>query len=174
MFNFDFHFNICELAKHYHSSFSLSTSHSITSFTFVHFDVCGHILITSLFGLCYCGTFVDDFSRATWTTWIYLLKSKNECFSMFKLFYKLVKTQFDTKLKVFCSDNGEEYMFNIFSSYISQCGIFHHTTCLGTPEQMESLRDRTVIFSTLFVPCYSICIFSKFSRLEPFRLLLFL
>jgi len=31
-------------------------------------------------------------------------------FSVFKMFYKMVQTQFNTTIKIVCSDNGGEYM----------------------------------------------------------------
>lgn len=71
-------------------------------------------LVISLFGYRYFVIFVTDYSRAIWN---YLLKSKNEVLLIFQ-FYKLVETQFDTKLKVFYTDNGGEYMSHAFSSYL--------------------------------------------------------
>lgn len=122
----------CELAKHCRSSYTLSSNKSTSSFVVVHSDVWVSAPVTSLFGFCYFVTFVDDFSRATW---VYLLKSKSEVFSVFQLFHKMVETQFDTKLKVLHLDSGGEYISNTFSSYLVSHGVIHCTNCPHTPEQ---------------------------------------
>lgn len=66
---------------------------------------------------------------------MYLLHSKHEVFSAFKLFHKIIDTQFDSKIRVLHSDNREEYLSSTFSFYLSQYDILHQTTCLGTLEQ---------------------------------------
>lgn len=90
----------------------------------------GSILVAYVFGFRYFVTFVEDYSR---TTWIYLLKYNHKVFSAFQLFYDLVKTQFNTKIKVPHSDNGGEYLSYTFTYYLSQHGIFHQTMCPNTP-----------------------------------------
>lgn len=60
----------------------------------------------SLFGFCYFVTFVDHCSR---TTWVYLLKDKNDVFFFLpvKSFIHLISTQFDVKICIFCLDDIE-------------------------------------------------------------------
>lgn len=89
---------------------------SSTPFSLVHSDVWGPAPVASLFGFCYFVIFIDDYFRAIW---IYLLKLQSGIFLVFQLFHKLVKTQFDTKVKVLRSNNGGEYMSNAFTSYLS-------------------------------------------------------
>lgn len=101
----------------------------MSPFSVVHSNVWGPAPITYLFGFCYFVTFVDDFCK---TTWVYLLKSNSEVFSIFPVFHKMVETQFDTKVKILHSDNGGEYMSGAFSSYLTIHGIIHHTTCPHT------------------------------------------
>jgi hypothetical protein len=55
----------------------------------VYSDVCGPMRTTSMGGAKYFVTFIDDFSRKVW---LYVLKTKDECFIRFKKFKALVKT----------------------------------------------------------------------------------
>ena len=49
-------------------------------------------------------TFIDDYTRVTW---VFLLKDKSDAESVFKKFYTMVQTQFQTQIKIFWSDNGK-------------------------------------------------------------------
>lgn len=60
---------------------------------------------------------------------------------MFKDFHNLVTKNFDSKIQTLRSDNGTEYMSNIISQYLTTHGIFHQTTCVGTPQQ-NGVADR--------------------------------
>lgn len=46
---------------------------------------------------------MDDYSRVMW---LYLLKHKSDVSVVFKSFYAMVCTQFNTKLQILRSDNG--------------------------------------------------------------------
>lgn len=59
--------------------------------------------VDSFNGYKYFVTYIDDYSR---TTWLYLLKSKSEVFTMFKEFSNIVSNQFNSKIKTLRSDNG--------------------------------------------------------------------
>ena len=73
----------------------------------IHSDVWGPSPVASLLGYRWFVTFIDCHSRVTW---VYLLKAKNEVFSCFQSFHKMVRTQFDANIKVLRSDNGTEYI----------------------------------------------------------------
>lgn len=47
----------------------------------------------------------------------------------------MIDTQFDFKIRILRSDNGNEHMSSTFSSSLTQSSILHQTTCLGTPKQ---------------------------------------
>lgn len=68
----------------------------MTPFSFVHSDVWGPAPLVSLFSFRYFMTLVDEYLR---TTWVYLLKSMHEFFSIIQLLHKLVKIQFDINTK---------------------------------------------------------------------------
>jgi hypothetical protein len=42
--------------------------------------------------------FIDDYSK---TTWVYLLKDKSDVLSIFQMFHKFVRTQFNVSIKIF-------------------------------------------------------------------------
>jgi Integrase core domain/GAG-pre-integrase domain len=123
---------ICKMAKQAKLPFSLSTSKTLSPFELVHSDVWGPAPLMSYNGFKYFVLFIDDFSR---TTWLYLLRSKDEVFDSFIEFTSRIKTQYDGKIKIFRSDNGTEFVNNKFLTFFKENGIIHQTTCVNTPEQ---------------------------------------
>jgi transposase InsO family protein len=104
----------------------------VNPFMVIHSDVWGPSPVTSLLGYHWFVTFIDCHSRVTW---VYLLKAKNEVFSCFQSFHKMVRTQFDANIKVLRSDNGTEYIDGTFRAYLNNSGILFQTSCVGTPQQ---------------------------------------
>jgi hypothetical protein len=51
------------------------------------------------------------------------------------MFHKIVQTQFNTNIKIVCSDNGGEYMSGDLGMYFREEGIIHQTMCVDTPQQ---------------------------------------
>ena len=60
------------------------------------------------------------------------MKHKSEVVRWFQDFHKLVATQFEAKIRILRSDNGTEYVNREVDAYISEHGIIHQTTCVGT------------------------------------------
>ncbi|GJT32897.1 putative RNA-directed DNA polymerase [Tanacetum coccineum] len=98
----------------------------------VHLDLWGPYKVTSRDGFRYFLTVVDDFSRAVW---IFLLKNKTEVFDNMTIFYNIIHTQFNKKIKIFRSDNGTEFVNQKFTSFCESHGILHQTSCSYTPQQ---------------------------------------
>ena len=66
------------------------------------------------------------------------MKTKSEVQNILTVFYNLVETQFETKIKCVRSDNGLEFkMTNFFNSK----GIMHQVSCVETPQQ-NSIVER--------------------------------
>nr|KYP55041.1 Retrovirus-related Pol polyprotein from transposon TNT 1-94 [Cajanus cajan] len=107
----------------------LQYSVSNKCFDLIHVDLWGPYSIPFVHGHKYFLTIVDDHSRYTW---IFPLKLKSETSKILQNFVSLIKTQFDSVIKVIRSDNGTEFCMNDF--YASK-GIIHHTSCAYTPEQ---------------------------------------
>jgi transposase InsO family protein len=121
-----FQCEICELSKHHRVSFYPSINKSDALFVLVHTDVWGPSRVVSLSGYRWFVSFIDDFSR---TSWVYLLKDTSDVFSVFQMFHKMVQNQFNTSIKIVCSDNGGEYMSGNLGMYFREQGIIHQTTC---------------------------------------------
>ena len=69
------------------------------------------------------------------TNQLYLMKNKDEVFSVFCSFHEMVKTQYFATIPILRSDNGGEYMHRDFKNYFSRHGLIHETTCPQTPQQ---------------------------------------
>ncbi|GJV18940.1 putative RNA-directed DNA polymerase [Tanacetum coccineum] len=123
---------ICQKAKQTREPFPLSDHVSTEIGELVHLDLWGPYKVTSRDGFRYFLTIVDDFSRAVW---VFLLKNKTEVFDNIMVFYNLIHTQFNKKVKNFRSDNGTEFVNNNFTRFCENHGILHQTSCSNTPQQ---------------------------------------
>ena len=112
--------------------FNNSVSHALSSFDLIHSDVWGPSPISTPRGSCYFVIFVDEFSRYTW---IYLFKNHSELYQIYCDFTKMLETQFSKPIKVFKSDNAQEYKAYEFSSTLHQFGTVSHSSCAGTSQQ---------------------------------------
>ena len=96
----------CQFGKQTALPFNNSVSHALSSFDLIHYDVWGPSPISTPGGSRYFVIFVDDFSRYTW---IYLFKNRSELYQIYRDFTKMIETQFSKSIKVFRSDNAQEY-----------------------------------------------------------------
>ncbi|KAL9420128.1 hypothetical protein AB3S75_037830 [Citrus x aurantiifolia] len=127
-----FQCDICQLAKYHRASFPIQPYKASKPFTLIHSDVWGPSRTFTNSGKRWFITFIDDHTRLSW---VYLLKEKSEAEHVFKNFYNMVETQFQTKIQVFRSDNGKEYFNQILGSFFLEKGIVHHSSCNDTPQQ---------------------------------------
>ena len=130
--NLDFKCETCILAKSHRVSYPLSFNKSQMPFELIHSDVWGPSPKSTISGVRWFVIFVDDCTRMTW---LYLMKNKDEVFSVFCSFHEMVKTQYSTTICILRSDNGGEYMHRDFKNYFSRHGLIHETTCPQTPQQ---------------------------------------
>ena len=79
----------------------------------------------------YFVTFIDDYSHCTW---LFLMKTQAELFSIFQKFHDEDRTQFNTSIRILRSDNAKKYLFGPFSSFMSSHGILHQSSCAYTPQ----------------------------------------
>lgn len=98
----------------------------------IHSDVWGPSRVTTQSGKSWFITFIDDHTRVTW---VFLLKEKSEAEMVFKNFYNMIQTQFQTKIKIFRSDNGKEFFNQVLGSFFGEKGIIHQSSCPYTPQQ---------------------------------------
>jgi hypothetical protein len=128
----DFICETCVMAKSHRTTFHLSNSKTNLPFSLVHSDVWGPAPISTLNGMRWFVTFVDDCTRMTW---LYQFKRKSEVCSIFRMFHQMVTTQFGIPIKVLRSDNGKEYIKQELLDFMHSVGIIHQTTCTDSPQQ---------------------------------------
>ena len=99
---------------------------------------------------------MDDFSIYTW---IYLFKNRSELYQIYHDFTEMIETQFSKPIKVFRSNNAQEYKAHEFTSILHQFGIVPHSSCAGTSQQngrvecklrhiLDVVRATTIVAST--------------------------
>ena len=123
----------CQLGKHTLVSFPKRLDQRTKSpFELVHTDIWGPSRAESTLGFRYFVTFIDDYSRCTW---LFLMKTRAELFSIFQKFHTKIRTQFNTSIHILRSDNAKEYLSASVCSLMSSHGILHQSSCAYTPQQ---------------------------------------
>ncbi len=139
----------CLEGKQHRTPFPVGTRRAAGPLDLLHSDVCGKMGNPSLSGSEYFVTFIDSYSHYTW---VYVLKRKDQVFECFLKWKALVENFTGWQLKVLRTDNGGEYMSQMFKEHLSKHGIRHETTVPKNPEQngtaermnrtlMESVRS---------------------------------
>ena len=101
-------------------------------FKLVHTDFWGPSRSTSTLGFRYFVTFINNYSRCTW---LFLMKTQVELFSIFQKFHAEIRTQFNTSICILRSNNAKEYFSTSFSTFMSSHGILQLSSCAYTPQQ---------------------------------------
>jgi hypothetical protein len=122
----------CIVAKSHCTSYLPSLNKSIAPFALVHSDLWGPSPTSIVSGVRWFVIFVDD---CTHMTWLYLMKNKDEVFSIFQSFHSMIHTQFSATLRVICSDNGGKFVNQRFRTYFDNHGLIHEMSCPQTPQQ---------------------------------------
>ena len=109
-------------------------------FYLIHSDLCDFRSTPSLGNKRYMITYIDDYSRFRY---VFLLHSKVEALSMFKIFKNEVEVQLDSKIKRLRTDKGGE-CYN--PSYFQEIGIVHETTAGYSPQSngVAKRKNRTL------------------------------
>jgi hypothetical protein len=122
----------CQFGKQTKLPFNNSDSFSSTPFDLVHSDIWGLTPFTTEGGSRYFVIFVDDYSKFTW---IYMLKHHSDLVPIFQTFHKMIQTQFSHTIKIFRSNNAQEYNDKSFLYILDSNGILPHRSCPYTSQQ---------------------------------------
>ena len=136
--------NACMKGKATRASFPASKSRRAESILdLVHSDLWGPTPVTSIDGTRYVLTLTDDNSR--WL-WVIFLKSKSDAFKAFVDWLAYVEKETGHKLCTIRTDNGGEYLSQLWNKYLKECGIRHELTSPYTPEQngVSECQNRTI------------------------------
>ena len=78
------------------------------------------------------------------------MKNRAELFSIFHKFYVEIQTQFNISIRVLSNDNAREYFSAPFTSFMSQHGIIHRSSCAHTPQQngVAERKNRHLVETT--------------------------
>ena len=108
----------------------------------IHTDVCDLKMCQTRGGKRYFITFIDDCTRYCH---VYLLRSKDEAFEMFKQYKAEVENQLNKKIKSLRSDRGGEYE-SPFEEFCAEHGIIHQTTAPYSPQSngIAERKNRTL------------------------------
>ncbi|KAJ0532731.1 putative RNA-directed DNA polymerase [Helianthus annuus] len=113
----------------------------------VHADLCGPITPQTYGGNRYFLLIVDDFTRFMW---VYLLKTKDEAFIMFKKFKAEAEQNNPYQVKMLRTDRGGEFNSLQFNDFCQRMKIRRQLTAPYTPHQngVVERRNRTVVEMT--------------------------
>lgn len=112
--------------------FDINLKRSLHVLDLIHCDLWGPSPIVSMDGYRYYVIFVDDFSRFTW---FYPLKVKSDFYGVLLAFVNMVQTQFSSKIKMFQSDGGTEFVNERVRKLFMENGTHHRLSCPYSPQQ---------------------------------------
>ena len=122
----------CLMAKSQRKSYIPKPYHASRLFYLFHSDVWGPSKVTTISGKKWFVTFIDDHTRLCW---VYLMREKSDVEHIFKEFYRMIETQFQTKINILRSNNGIDYFNKVLETFLNEQGILHKSSCSDTPEQ---------------------------------------
>nr|GEU54096.1 retrovirus-related Pol polyprotein from transposon TNT 1-94 [Tanacetum cinerariifolium] len=110
----------------------------------LHMDLFGPTYVSSISNKWYCLVVTNNFSRFTWT---FFLWSKDETSDILKKFITKIENLKDYKVKIIRCDNGGEFRNKEMNDFCSQKGIKREFSNARTPQQngVAERRNRTLI-----------------------------
>lgn len=121
-----------------------ATSRASAPLQLVHSDLCGPFRTPSLGGARYFISFVDDYSRFLWVSF---LARKDEALDKFKQFHREAEAQYKQPVLTLRTDNGGEFTSRSFDTYCADHGIKRQLTVPYTPQQngVAERRNRSLL-----------------------------
>lgn len=105
--------DVCHKSKQCRLSFNHSTNKFEESFSLIHCDLWGNIILLLIMTHIFFLTIVDDYTRGTW---VYLMRDKSKTCGIVMNFHNMIKTQFNKKIKRVRSDNGTEFVNSLLET----------------------------------------------------------
>ncbi|CAM8975470.1 unnamed protein product [Rhodiola kirilowii] len=153
--SFDQVCSACATVKQVRTSFKSKQSVSTSGpRDMIHKDLCDPVNVVSRGGNRYVLVIVDDYSRYTWTIF---LSSKDETYSEFASWLKLIENKLSKTLVSIRTDNGTEFRNSKFISLCRAAGIDHNFSAPRTPQQngVVERKNRTLedMSRTMLIAC---------------------
>jgi transposase InsO family protein len=137
--------NDCIIGKQHRESISKKSLWRATHrLQLVHSDICGPITPSSSSGKRYLITFIDDYSRKIWVSF---LSEKSQAFNAFKMFKSMVEKEIGAPIQCLRTDRGGEFTSKEFNSFCDSHGIRRQLTAAFTPQQngVAERKNRTIM-----------------------------
>lgn len=133
----------CLISKCLRLPFKASNRKSTKPLQLIHTDLSGIVRISNSGQYRYFLIFIDDYSRFCT---VFLLSRKFQVFEAFKEYKSWIELKTGHKIVTLRSDNGTEYVNDIFNDYLKQNGIEHQLTNIYTPQQngVAERMNRTI------------------------------
>ena len=135
----------CHYGKETKKPYPQGQQHNYKPGEFVHADLSGKMRISSIGGAKYFLLFKDD---ATGFRMVQFLKRKLEVPEVIKQVIAFLETQTGTKVRIFKSDNGTEFVNKANEEYFRQKGILQQTIAPYNPQsngkierEMRTIKD---------------------------------
>jgi histone deacetylase 1/2 len=109
-------------------------------FELVFSDACGPTP-ASVSKHSYYVSFIDDFSKFSWT---YLLKKRSDVYQVFLNFQAYVERKFERKIVTMQTDWGGEY--EKLNGFFQKNSITHHVSCPHAHQQNGSAEQKTLSY----------------------------
>jgi len=109
----------------------------------MHSDICGPMSVREQHGATYFITFIDDYTRYGH---IFLISHKSEALEFFRRYLSLVENQKNEIVKAFHTEQGGEYLSEMFEQLYNEKEINKQLTIPYTPQQNGSRKTKSYSF----------------------------
>ena len=117
--------------KHHHAHFPSRLYIPSKPFSLIHSDLLGPSKIPAMTG-----------KNGLLLLWMIILEfvgsifcqKKSKARKTFKVFHSMIKTQYQTNIQVFRSNNGQKYFNSLLSGYFTKKGFIHQSSYPNTPQ----------------------------------------